>query len=176
MIIRQTTRDDLRTLRHWIPDAIACARWAGPDVGFPFTIDSLCEDIKLEPENTYSLAGTRSGLLGLGQLFVIGEVRLHLARLIVHPEKRDRQLGRIFCAALIKEAYARWGLREVTLNVESKNLAAIKLYQRLGFKNRDESGHSSALQGSIPMALGIGDLVAAGAHKYPEFRVSFHSD
>ena len=158
MIIRTAERADLRSLHSWVTDADACRIWAGPNVHFPFTLDSLCEDIRFEPNNTHCLIGAKGELFGLGQIMTVSDARLHLARVIIHPKMRGKQLGAVFCTALIRETYAKFGERELILKVYRDNLRAINLYQRLGFKTTDEPEHTSSNSNSVSMILSIRDF------------------
>jgi RimJ/RimL family protein N-acetyltransferase len=134
MNIRVSTLDDLQSLHDWIPDAHACKTWGGPKVRFPFTVDTVREDIQFDLYNTYSLIGEANELLGLGQVVDIDDTRFHLARVIIRPDRQNKGLGFEFCKALIEEGLSKYGKRNITLKVNLDNQRAIKLYQRMGFR------------------------------------------
>jgi RimJ/RimL family protein N-acetyltransferase len=134
MRIRPSSLEDLQLLSDWIQDAHACKTWGGPKVRFPFTLDTVREDIQFDSYPTYSLVGDADELLGLGQVVDIDETRLHLARIIIRPDRQGEGLGYQFCKALIEEGLKKHGKRNVTLKVNLDNERAIKLYRRMGFR------------------------------------------
>lgn len=58
--------------------------------------------------------------------------KMHITNLAVHPEKRGRRLGQFILSQIMKR-YLQNGLKEMRLEVRSSNLAAKKLYLRMGF-------------------------------------------
>jgi ribosomal protein S18 acetylase RimI-like enzyme len=134
MILRIATNEDLQALIPWIKDQGACKRWAGPHVRFPLTLQNLKNDIEFSEENTFVMVNDAGEPWGLGQLLEKENGRIHLARVIVAPPRRAKGLGEILCRLLIAEGIKRFGNVFFSLNVYSANTAAIKLYQKLGFK------------------------------------------
>ena len=132
MKLRITTLDDFKILRYWIPDKVSCRIWAGPLVGFPFTVESLIEDLCYHENNTFSLVNDEDLFLGMGQIFEKNE-RLHLARIIVSPDYRGRGFGKDLCIQLIHKGIEKFGEKEFSLNVYRNNKTAIGLYENLGF-------------------------------------------
>lgn len=130
--LRPATRDDLPVIISWIPDAVECRRWAGPEVKFPLTPASLSQDIIFSPDNSYCLEAN-GHLVGFGQLIPKSEQRLHAARIIVAPPERGRGFGRKLGQSLIDRA-AELKYPRISLNVYQDNPTAIRLYQSLGFK------------------------------------------
>lgn len=58
---------------------------------------------------------------------------IHITNLAVHPAKRGHRLGQFLLAKII-ERYVREGLKQMRLEVRSSNLAAKRLYSRMGFR------------------------------------------
>jgi ribosomal protein S18 acetylase RimI-like enzyme len=141
MRFRPATQNDLPVVISWIPDAVACKRWAGPAVSFPLTPSSLAKEIEFSPDNSYCLE-EKGNLVGFGQLLPKSENRLHAARIIVAPHQRGRGFGRKLGQALINRAIALKYPR-VSLNVYKDNPTAINLYQSLGFHEIDKSKEKS---------------------------------
>ncbi len=134
MHLRAAFENDLAGIISWISDADECKLWAGPSVTFPLSVDSLKAQIVYTPENSFCLEKEEQ-VIAFGQLIRKGEQRLHLARIIVDPSERGKGCGRILCGQLIAKAsvlQCRW----VTLNVYKNNAAAMKLYKRLGFEEK----------------------------------------
>ena len=144
MILRIARNEDLNTLIRWIKDKEACKLWAGPLVRFPLTLQSLKKDIEFSEENTFAMLNDVGELLGLGQLIEKEGDRIHMARVIVSPLQRAKGFGELLCRLLIDEGLKRFAKVYFSLNVYSDNTAAVKLYQKLGFKPQP------APSGSIP--------------------------
>jgi ribosomal protein S18 acetylase RimI-like enzyme len=134
MILRIATNEDLHALIPWIKDQGACKLWAGPLVRFPLTPAGLKKDIEFSEDNTFVMVNDVGELLGLGQLLLKENDRIHMARVIVSPLQRGRGFGNQLCRLLIDEGLKRFGKVNFTLNVYSNNIAAQKLYRKLGFK------------------------------------------
>ena len=153
MILRSTTVEDLSLLISWIKDKDDCKLWAGPQVRFPLSLADLKEDIHFSEENTFSMINDGGELLGLGQLIQKEHARIHLARLIISPMRRGQGLGNLLCRLLIDTGRDRFGKLKFSLNVYSNNTKAIRLYEKLGFKQSSDSAESSADQHTIHMIL-----------------------
>lgn len=138
---------DYAVLPGWIPDATACARWAGPLLKFPLNPATLAEDLAVGGSTSYFLrtadaaAGAEASatrpplrLLGFGQHRIITPGAVHLGRILIAPGARGNGLGRVLCTRLIVRAVAATGAAHVTLRVYRDNPAAIALYQQLGFE------------------------------------------
>jgi [ribosomal protein S18]-alanine N-acetyltransferase len=81
----------------------------------------LLERSELEPQ-----------LLGLGCSWLILD-EAHILLLAVHPDYRQRSLGKAMLLGLLERACTR-GANYATLEVKSTNDPAIALYEKLGFK------------------------------------------
>ena len=151
MDFRAAFENDLAGIISWIPDADECKLWAGPSVRFPLSVDSLKAQIVYTPENSFCLE-KEGQVIAFGQLIKKGEQRLHLARIIVDPSERGKGCGRILCRQLIAKAsglQCRW----VTLNVYKNNAAAMKLYKRLGFEEKQPPAEEKVSDDICFMAL-----------------------
>ena len=153
MILRSTTDEDLSVLISWINDEDACKLWAGPQVRFPLSLDSLKENINFSKENTFSMINDDGEFLGLGQLIEKENGRIQLARLIISPIQRGQGFGSLLCRLLIDTGGDRFGKVHFSLNVYSNNTKAVKLYEKLGFKRSLDSPDSSVDQSPIHMIL-----------------------
>lgn len=133
IILRPTIDSDFKILQSWVADRISCKLWAGPKIRFPFTVPSLKHDLQYADGNTFSLVDPDGLLLGLGQILFKNEDRIHLARIIVHPDRRNQGFGFILCQLLMVEAQKRYGETGFSLNVYAQNMSALRLYKKLGF-------------------------------------------
>lgn len=76
------------------------------------------------------LAAEDGGLIGFGGVMVVGE-EAHISNLLVDPARRGEGLGRRLMVGLIQSA-VELGAKSLTLEVRSKNEAALGLYESLG--------------------------------------------
>jgi len=71
-------------------------------------------------------------IIGMGCLWSIVE-EAHITLLGIHPDYRRQGLGQLLLFTLLEDAIARQ-LKWATLEVNENNIAAIELYQKLGFQ------------------------------------------
>ncbi len=155
----------LPLLVDWIPDAAAAVRWGGPAMAFPLLphlarhLDFVAPQLAVPghlalPGNSWWL--TQEGhQLAFGQLFFPEAGRVHLARLIVHPERRGARLGEALVRALVLEAQRQHPVTQATLRVYRDNTRAVNLYQRLGFVDLDTGDTRMAmLSARLPLISG----------------------
>ena len=114
---------------------------------FPFT-DQFYQQVKSGERITfiYKIGGE---FIGEGSLvlnhesYTIPNERIYLSRLIVKKEYRNSGIGTMITEFLIDKA-KEWGYSEISLGVDSDNEAAIRLYEKMGFKiyshDKDEYG------------------------------------
>lgn len=57
----------------------------------------------------------------------------HLARITIHPDFQGQGIGSHLLARAIRQ-YERMGIKHVTLNTQSENIQAQKMYNRFGFQ------------------------------------------
>ena len=135
--VRPAVSTDYATLASWIPDAQACAQWAGPQLRFPFSPGELPELMKVRGAKDFSLVDAEGNLLGFGQAWPRDDGAVHLGRVIISPGERGRGLGFVLGSALVAEAQRDSRTGRVTLRVYRDNPAAISVYAKLGFKAVD---------------------------------------
>lgn len=82
--------------------------------------------------------------------------RLHIINVTVHPDERGRGFGRIMISFAIKCARQK-NMKEVYLEARSSNLSAIKLYESIGFRKKDElSDYYQDGEDGVRMSLDLG--------------------
>jgi ribosomal protein S18 acetylase RimI-like enzyme len=142
----------LPELASWFDDAASLRTWGGTEFRFPFTAGTFREDSKVDEIASFSLSGGGT-LAAFGQCYLRIE-RCHFGRLAVSPHRRGQGLG----TRLIREL-AGWGLgefgpRELSLFVNRGNVAAIRLYRRLGFTDSVYPEPTPFMANSIYMIAG----------------------
>jgi [ribosomal protein S18]-alanine N-acetyltransferase len=131
--LRPATLADLDIVASWIGSARECELWAGWRVRFPIDRAALPETIGFSESNALSLAD-RQEVVAFGQLVIRGARRVHLARIIVAPDRRRSGYGAALVQGLIARARRDW-FERVSLNVDEANRPAIGLYSNLGFRD-----------------------------------------
>lgn len=93
---------------------------------FILDIHSFWPDLFLVADEGGAISGFIAGILLSG-------VHARIVMLAVREEKRRRGVGSLLCREFIQRCGLR-GVRLITLEVRSSNLAAIALYRRMGFQ------------------------------------------
>jgi RimJ/RimL family protein N-acetyltransferase len=132
-LLRVPVETDYAILASWIQNAAACARWAGPNLQFPFVAQELQRLLHVDRNCSYALSEPDGALLGFAQFWPRNEKTVHLGRIIVAPLERGRGLGRLLVSLLVGEAILTTRPEMITLRVYRDNSAAIALYSKLGF-------------------------------------------
>lgn len=133
LTLRAPTAADYDVVASWIPDASACARWAGPQVRFPLVASDLPSLLAAPGGGSFCLSEGRDRPVGFGQFWVKAPGSVHLGRIIVSPQERGRGLAKVLCQLLMAEATRSTGAETITLNVSRDNAAAVAVYAKLGF-------------------------------------------
>lgn len=133
MNIRTANESDLLEVCSWCSTEIEAKNWAGPRISYPFNLQQLKIDIEWHEAQSYALVGIGGELIGFAQLFNKVGFK-HLGRIIICPSMRGQKFG----GKLLKELFAleRTEVTRFSLYVYKHNVAAINLYQSLGFKAR----------------------------------------
>ena len=134
--LRAVVEADVDTLMQWFPTFEDVNVWGGPSFQYPFTRESFFADIDWGRMASFGLFDLQNSLVAFGQLYD-REERIHLARLVVDPERRGCGLGRRLIEMLMvagKELYPR---SEYSLFVYRANEPAYRCYRALGFEIAD---------------------------------------
>jgi len=133
LTLRPAVVIDYAVVANWINDAVACARWAGPQLPYPFATADLPELLAKPESQAFTLIDSSPTVVGFAQFWRRDEQRVHLGRIIVSPTTRGLGYGRILCEQLMQQAIAVTGLPVVSLRVYRDNPGALHLYSQLGF-------------------------------------------
>jgi ribosomal protein S18 acetylase RimI-like enzyme len=117
------------------------AAWAGAEPRDPADVDAHAREVlaRLDGRAAYAVAADGAGT---GIVVAAGELA-GLFSIAVAPRNRRRGLGTELVRALAAHAHDR-GAKELYLEVEERNAAAIALYARLGFTPRYRYVHRIA--------------------------------
>ncbi|NKI70017.1 GNAT family N-acetyltransferase [Collimonas pratensis] len=131
--LRLPVAADYAVIAGWIADAAACARWAGPQLAYPFDPGQLPQLLQVQPGASYVLCQGDADILGFGQYRLRQPGVAHLCRIAIAPQARGRGLGKTLCSLLLAEAVRAHGAAAASLRVYRDNPAARAIYAGLGF-------------------------------------------
>ncbi len=127
------TKDQLIEMMSWFSDEDELSEWAGPGFRYPYDLDSFMSDLNLDSLNSYSLVSEQLLFLAFGQYYLrLG--KCHLGRLVVSPEFRGKGIASRLMTELSKQGKERLNVSSTSLFVLAHNKAAIKAYEKFGFK------------------------------------------
>ncbi|MFC9587927.1 GNAT family N-acetyltransferase [Streptomyces yangpuensis] len=152
---------DAPVLRSWIPDPTALMTWAGPNFTWPLD-DAQLAAYAAEPgrrawtavspnattdaTRTGATLGTPVGTtdgtadgpsLGPSLGTPLGHVSLadgRLGRVLIAPGARGRGLGELLVSLAVSVGFDELALPEIRLGVWTHNTAALRIYEKLGFR------------------------------------------
>ena len=137
----QFNENDFSQLISEIPDACFLLQWAGPKYTFPLDSGQLSETLgkTVGNEPTFKVFKViRSNTLetvGHIQLMNIDydAERCSLGRVLIFKKYRGNGFGKEAVREAVRIAFENLGLNEIMLGVFEFNIAAIKLYKKIGF-------------------------------------------
>ncbi|BBB63458.1 hypothetical protein UNDKW_5185 [Undibacterium sp. KW1] len=132
-LLRSALPDDYAVIATWINNIQACARWAGPQLPFPFASADLPALLAKPQAQDLVLIDVNKDVVGFAQFWQRDERRTHLGRIIVSPAARGLGYGRVLCEQLMRRAIAETGSSVLSLRVYRDNEGALHLYCQLGF-------------------------------------------
>ncbi|TQV81049.1 GNAT family N-acetyltransferase [Aliikangiella coralliicola] len=129
MKLRESLESDFVELGQWFKSKEEALTWGGPKINFPFAHQQLIKDLNWPETPSYSLIDNDGHLAGFIQVFDrFGNN--HLGRVAIHPNMRGKGLGKKLMTSVFTKVNPG---KKLSLYVVKNNLAAVNLYQRLGF-------------------------------------------
>lgn len=126
-----TSRPDADRVVSWVASQADAVQFAGPDVPWPLTGDTLIESARHAHYTTFLLRD-RTEPVATGATRTASGV-MRIGRVLVDPAARGRGRGRVLMDALIARAASEPDVRAIELGVFADNVAARHLYAELGF-------------------------------------------
>jgi len=134
MNIRRANDKDLLELLSWFFTEADVKNWGGPLIHFPLSIKQLKIDIEWNMASSYAFLGQGGELIGFAQVFNKYGFR-HLGRIVVSPLMRGKKIGIKLMNALLESA--KEDNLSFSLFVYDTNIPAKRLYERLGFEEKN---------------------------------------
>lgn len=95
--------------------------------------DSFYNELKNKLAFYYCILDPENKVLAyVGYWHILDEA--HITTLAVHPDYRNKQLAQILLITMINDCYKKL-IKYITLEVRESNIAAISLYEKLGFSS-----------------------------------------
>lgn len=104
------------------------AQWAGMEVAFPLTVETLRRF-----DNVYSIFSSDE-FVGIIQKLHGEGGDVHIGRFLIDPSRTGRGIGGCALSEFVRMLFANPGVGSISLSVFADNVAAKGLYERLGFK------------------------------------------
>ena len=87
----------------------------------------------LNPNSKYIVAKINNEIVGFGGIWkAVDDV--HITNIVTAKKYRSQNIGSILLSNLIEMSKSEIGITSITLEVNSNNIPAIKLYEKFGFK------------------------------------------
>ncbi|MCX7553054.1 GNAT family N-acetyltransferase [Marinicella sp. S1101] len=135
MSLSPCTDQDLVGVFRWFNSEKAVFYWGGPDISYPLQIKRFKTQSKYHKSQSYVLKQGRT-LLAFGQIYNRLD-HCHLGRLVVSPKFRGQGVGVHLIEALLQAGQDDLNLDKGSLFVLSDNTSAMKLYEKVGFEQRE---------------------------------------
>ena len=134
--LREAESTDIDAVMRWFTTREDVEIWGGPDFRYPFTRTTFRDDIMWAKIASFGLLDPEGDLAAFGQVYD-RERRIHLARLVVAPDRRGHGIGRRLIILLMRAGRELYSRNEVSLFVFRDNIPAYQCYLSLGFEVRD---------------------------------------
>ena len=87
----------------------------------------------LNPNSKYIIAKSDNLIVGFAGIWKAVD-DIHITNIVVHKKFRNQSIGSIMLSKLIEMAKLEQNINSITLEVNSNNISAIKLYEKFGFQ------------------------------------------
>lgn len=148
--LKPFSENDFETFKSWIHSEEELFQFAGPLIPYPVTNDSLMKYIKMKDRKPLKvILSSTNETIGHCELnFMNGNNRL--SRILIGNENlRGQGIGEQVVRKMVETLFLDEKVREVDLNVFSWNKAAIKCYEKVGFRIIHENTDEMNVNGKV---------------------------
>jgi|SRR5690554_370368 len=133
--LKDFTKDDFETFKSWIHSEEELFQFAGPLIPYPVTNESLMKYIQMKDRKPLKVVlSSINETIGHCELnFMNGQNRLSRI-LIGNKDLRGQGIGEQVVRKMVETLFLNKNVHKVDLNVFSWNKAAIKCYEKVGFR------------------------------------------
>jgi len=135
LILNDFSQADFDDLIAWIPTEEMLITIAGTDWQFPLNDAQLADYLQDPKMYRFTITDQNAMKLGHAALVIMGDNSYKIDRLIIgSPAARGQGLGEKTIRLLLEYAFEKLNAVSVVLNVFDWNHAAIRCYQKCGFR------------------------------------------
>ncbi|MEU9378777.1 GNAT family N-acetyltransferase [Streptomyces sp. NPDC048255] len=124
--------EDAPLLHTWVSTPAELITWAGPAFTWPLDDDQLAAYAAEPGRHTWTAVSPGTG--PVGHVSLLGT---RLGRVLIAPAARGRGLGAVLVALAVEHGFRELALPEITLGVWAHNTAALRIYEKLGFRTEE---------------------------------------
>uniref|UniRef100_A0AAU2JPC6 GNAT family N-acetyltransferase n=1 Tax=Streptomyces sp. NBC_00049 TaxID=2903617 RepID=A0AAU2JPC6_9ACTN len=121
--------DDAPLLRTWVTTPAELMTWAGPAFTWPLDDAQLAAYATEPGRHTWTALSPDGRPVGHASL-----AGTRLGRVLIAPDARGQGLGAALVSLAVDHAFGELALPEVGLGVWAHNTAALRIYEKLGFR------------------------------------------
>lgn len=147
--LEKFNREDYETLIAWVDSAAALMQFAGPAFGFPLTAAQLDESLSDPARTGFKVVTADHSFIGYAEIFLTA-TSAWLGRILIgSQEQRRKGTGLQIVHLLLEYLFSRTDTTLVQLNVFDHNTAAIRCYEKAGFRMDTHNNHTYAVDGHV---------------------------
>lgn len=148
-------KKDFAQLISWIDSEESLVQFAGPVFTFPLTHDQLADHVADPNRKSFKVVYKKDNrTIGHAEIYLKFAHTARLCRILIgDPEFRGQGLGKKLVEILLEKAYDEFGANTVELNVYEDNTAAIKCYEKAGFKIQQGEAKTTTVNGQTWASL-----------------------
>ena len=144
------TEDDFEVFKSWIHSEEELFQFAGPLIPYPVSDDSLRDYIRMTDRKPLKVVLTSTQeTIGHCELNFQNE-NPRLSRILVgNKELRGQKIGELIVREMVDLLFQDQNINKVDLNVFDWNKAAIRCYEKVGFKIVHENTDEMSVNGKV---------------------------
>lgn len=155
--LRSFQEDDFETLISWVDNEEFLIRFAGPVFTYPLTKEQLATYISDEKRLAFKVVKSDTAeTIGHAEIYLSEEGTARLCRILIGKEEhRGKGMGGQIIQRLTDHSFGKLNAAVAELNVFDGNIAAIKCYEKAGFKVNPDKRTTMEVNGSIWTAINM---------------------
>ena len=154
--LEKFTKEMYPDLISWIGNAEELMLFAGPKLTFPLTNEQLNESLNEKGRFAFQVVNENDNLpIGHCEIYLTNNTAA-LGRILIGEKSfRGKGLGKIIVKKLLKYIEENIDRKKVELNVFDFNIAAVKCYEKVGFKINPNKKSERIVNGKKWIALNM---------------------
>ncbi len=151
------TEEDFERLISWIDHEELLVQFAGAIFSYPLTAAQLANYLSDEKRFAFKVVEVETGAtIGHAEIYLTDPDTARLCRILIgNKERRGKGTGRQIVQQLTDDSFERLHVEVVELNVYDWNTAAIKCYEKAGFKINSNKSKTVEVNGKVWTAINM---------------------